>query len=60
LALLRRAIRESWPVLAQRRSSIIDELADIALHDKPRRATAAFLALLEADRANRKAERTHG
>jgi hypothetical protein len=56
LRLLRRAIREDWPIPGCRRGPIIEEVSQILDSGDTRRALAAISVLAEADLYNLKLE----
>jgi hypothetical protein len=57
LRLLRRAIRQDWPVPEERRQSLLDEVFPLIHRGDTRLAIAVAWVLVEAEAANMRAER---
>jgi hypothetical protein len=56
--LLRRAIKEGWPVPAERRPGILDEVCSLFASKDARLTIAAVRVFLDADRVNLTIEKT--
>jgi hypothetical protein len=56
LRLIRRAIREDWPIPDEKRQALVEHLEAVVGHENERSSIAAAWGILEADRANLRAE----